>query len=83
MAYYAAWREGRQPEVPPGPIIAHGSGGGGGKRWDWQYWVWPLPPEGPLTISCEWRAGGVPMSTIDLDGGAIHTAGGANKKFWD
>jgi hypothetical protein len=83
MAYYEAWREGREPEVPTGPIIAMGSGGGGGKRLDFHYWVWPLPPDGPLTISCEWRAGGVALSTIEVDGSGIRRAGTASTSLWD
>jgi hypothetical protein len=83
MAYYAAWQEGREPEVPAGPVIAHSSGGGGGKRWDWEYWVWPLPPDGPLTVSIEWLAGGVPLSSTEVDGGAIGRAGANSKRLWD
>jgi hypothetical protein len=83
MAYYQAWREGREPDVPAGPIVAMGSGGGGGKRWDFHYWVWPLPPDGPLTISCEWRAGGMPLSSIEVDGGAIRQAGSSSISLWE
>ena len=83
MAYYAAWQEGREPEVPAGPVIAHSSAGGGGKRWDWEYWVWPLPPDGPLTVSIEWLAGGVPLSSIEVDGSAIRRAGSDSKSLWD
>lgn len=83
MSYYQAWHEGREPEVPAGPIIAQGSGGGGGKQWDFHYWVWPLPPDGPLTISCEWRAGGVALSSTEVDGGAIRRAGSNSKSLWE
>lgn len=83
MADYKAWREGREPELPAGPVISHGSGGGSGTRWDFQYWVWPLPPEGPLTVSCEWRAGGAALSTKEVDGGAIQRAGSFSRSLWD
>ena len=83
MAYYTAWREGLEPEVPLGPVIGHGSGGGGGKRWDCDYWVWPLPPDGPLTVSCEWLAAGVELSSTEVDGGAIRRAGASSKGLWD
>src|SRR6267154_444774 len=59
IAYYLAWQEGREPEVPAGPVIGQLGGGGGGKRMDFQYWVWPLPPDGPLSISCAWLKGGM------------------------
>lgn len=83
VAYYTAWREGHEPEVPAGPVIAHSSGGGGGKQFDWHYWIWPLPPDGPLTLSFEWLAGGVGLSSTDVDGGAILRAGATSKSLWD
>ena len=83
MAYYLAWQEGREPEVPAGPIVAQGGGGGGGKHFNFQYWVWPLPPDGPLTISCEWRARGVPLSSTEADGGAIRAAGSKSTNLWE
>jgi hypothetical protein len=83
MAYYSVWREGREPEVPAGPVIAHGSGGGGGRRWDSEYWVWPLPPDGPVTVSCEWLAVGVELSSTEVDGGVIRRAGATSTSLWD
>ena len=83
MAYYEAWHEGREPDVPAAPIIAQGGGSAGGKRIDFQYWVWPLPPDGPLKISCEWRAGGVPLTSTEVDGGAIRSAGSTSTSLWD
>jgi hypothetical protein len=83
MAYYAAWGEGREPEVPAGPVIGASSGGGGGKHWDWVYWIWPLPPDGPLTVSFEWPAAGVELSSTEVDGGAIRLAGAGSRSFWN
>jgi hypothetical protein len=39
------------------------------------YWVFPLPPPGPVTITCEWVSAGVPPASIELDGKAIREAG--------
>jgi len=83
LAYYAAWQEGRQPEVPTGPVIGHTGGGGGGKRWDSEYWVWPLPPDGPMTISLKWPDGGVQLTSTEVDGSEIRGAGAQSKSLWD
>jgi hypothetical protein len=83
MAYYLAWQEGRELEVPAGPIIGQFGGGGGGKRMDFQYWVWPLPPDGQLSISCEWRKGGVASGWTEVDGSAIRDAGRTSTSVWE
>jgi hypothetical protein len=83
MDYYRTIQEGGQPELPAGPVISGWNGGGGGKRWDMQYWIWPLPPDGPMTISCEWPAGGIPYASQEFDGRAIRMAGESNTRLWD
>jgi hypothetical protein len=83
MEYYRAIQEGGEPEIPAGPVISGWSGGGGGKRWDMQYWIWPLPPDGPLTITCEWPAGGIPFASEEFDGAAIRKAGESNTRLWN
>jgi hypothetical protein len=83
MDYYRTIQEGGQPELPAGPVISGWNGGGGGKRWDMQYWIWPLPPDGPMTISCEWPAGGIPSASQEFDGRAIRMAGESNTRLWD
>jgi len=39
------------------------------------YWAFPLPPPGPVTITCEWISAGVPPASIELDGDRIRDAG--------
>lgn len=39
------------------------------------WWTWPLPPEGPLQVVCEWPVAGIPVTGIELDGSAIRAAG--------
>lgn len=82
MDYYQAIREGREPALPAGPLISGWSGGGGGKRWDMRWWIWPLPPEGRLTVSCDWPEGDVPHAEVELDGGSIRRAGEESGKLW-
>jgi hypothetical protein len=43
-------------------------------------WLWPLPPPGPLTLTCEWVQRG--EATLVLDGQAILTAAGHAVAFW-
>src|SRR6266851_3062934 len=81
-SWYRAWSEGKDPPAPPGPIIGMGGGGGGGKRWDMHYWVWPLPPDGPMTITCRWPVGGISGGTVEVDGSAIRRAGLTSEKLW-
>jgi hypothetical protein len=71
-----------EPPEPAGPLISGIGGGGGGRRWDQQYWVSPLPPDGPMRVSCQWPAGGIPDGQIELDGAAIRRAGEGSQKLW-
>ena len=80
--FYKAIQEGREPDVPAGPVISSTGGGGGGKRWDFRYWVWPLPPDGPVTITCEWADLWSGSVTADVDGTAIRRAGENSKQLW-
>lgn len=82
MAWHRAWAEGGEPAEPAGPVIGPTSGGGGGRRWDMRYWIWPLPPDGPATITCRWPAGGVPGGAVEVDGTAIRRAGLSSEKLW-
>lgn len=82
VEYYLAKRDGLEPDLPKGPLLLPRSGGGGGKRWDFHYWVWPLPPEGNLTLICEWPAGGISMTERELDGAAIRRAGESSTELW-
>jgi hypothetical protein len=82
LNYYQEAREGREPELPAGPVIGLGSGGGGGRRWDFQWWVWPLPPDGPVTLLCRWPAGKIVTKSLELDGAAIRRAGAESKDLW-
>jgi hypothetical protein len=82
MDYYLAKRDGLEPELPKGPVLMPPSGGGGGKRYDFKYWVWPLPPEGNVTVTCEWPARGLQLTDVELDGNAILRAGALSTDLW-
>jgi hypothetical protein len=46
------------------------------------YWAFPLPPPGPVTITCEWVSAGVPPESIQLDGDRIREAGLRSAALW-
>ena len=83
MDYYQEWSEGKDPSEPVGPIIGQQSGGGGGHRWDFNYFIWPLPPDGPVTITCTWPGRGLQTAGKALDGTAIRAAGLKSRSVWD
>lgn len=81
-AYMEAFAAGENPPELAGPVIGRRGGGGGGRRYDMSFWVWPLPPDGPLTISCHWPEGGVRDGSVEVDGSAIRDAGRRSQKLW-
>ena len=72
---------------PEGPLFfQHGGGGGssGGGLVDMQpgYWLWPLPPAGPIKVSCEWPVVGIALSTVEIDGAALVAAAERVVRLW-
>ena len=83
MDYYREWSEGKDPPEPVGPVIGQQGGGGGGHRWDFDYFIWPLPPDGPVAITCRWPGRGLQTASKELNGTAIRAAGLKSKSVWD
>jgi hypothetical protein len=44
--------------------------------------VWPLPPNGPVTITFEWPARDMTAGSAEIDGAAIPQAGETSTKLW-
>jgi len=66
-------------------IHAGGSGGNAGSNsaeLRHAYWLWPLPPPGPLRVSCEWPVARVPFTTVELDATALHDAALRVQRLW-
>jgi hypothetical protein len=55
-------------------ILRQEGGGGSNRRRDWDFWVYPLPPDGPVTMVASWLEHGVPENRAELDGTAIREA---------
>lgn len=81
--YYRDWSEGKDPPEPLGPVIGQQGGGGGGTRYDFHFFVWPLPPDGPVTITCRWPARGLQTAGKELNGTAIRAAGLKSHSLWN
>lgn len=63
-------------------ILAPGGGGGNEHSWRSSLWVWPLPPEGPVTLVVSWLEQGVPEARGELDGTAIRAAARRAVVLW-
>jgi hypothetical protein len=73
---------GQESQDPTGPIISPLGGGGGGRSWSFSYFVCPLPPEGPITLTCKWPARGLQTAAKELNGTAIRVAGLKSRSVW-
>lgn len=82
MNYYREWSEGKDPELPAGPVIVSSGGGGGGSTWNYTYFISPLPPDGPVMITCKWPARGLHAAGKSINGTAIRAAGQKSKSVW-
>lgn len=82
-AYYQAAVEGKVPQLPAGPVVVPQRGGGGGNRYEWRYWCWPLPPDGPIKVTAEWRAAGIGPATVEIDATPIRRAGLSSTQLWN
>jgi hypothetical protein len=45
-------------------------------------WIWPLPPPGPVTVTCSWPGRGLHDARLALDGDAIQAAASQAQPFW-
>jgi hypothetical protein len=45
-------------------------------------WIWPLPPPGPVTVTCSWPSRALPAARLVLDGDAIQAAAGRAQPYW-
>ena len=45
-------------------------------------WIWPLPPPGPVTVTCSWPSRGLRDARLVLGGDAIQTAARRAQPFW-
>jgi hypothetical protein len=72
---------------PKGPLLLPYAGGGGNASgsevtMNPGYWLWPLPPTGPLRVSCEWPFVDIALTTVEIDGDALLDAASHARNLW-
>ncbi|MEO6857687.1 MAG: Clp protease N-terminal domain-containing protein [Solirubrobacteraceae bacterium] len=72
----------QQPATSDGPYLMPREGGASQWRAHTTFWVWPLPPPGPLTFSCEWPAYGIPLTRHEIDANLIREAAERATPLW-
>jgi hypothetical protein len=70
-------------EPPPINLGISGGGGGGNRGWSYGYWVYPIPPEGPITIAFAWPHYDLPEESHQFDAAPILEAAGQVEHLWD
>ena len=45
-------------------------------------WIWPLPPPGPVIVTCSWPSRAVHDARMVLDGTTIRAAASQAQPFW-
>lgn len=67
---------------PEGPVLTMCGGTGGGGVDEMDVWLWPLPPEGPLTIVAAWPALEVPETAFRLGAAELLSAATRAEALW-
>ncbi|MCU1680779.1 MAG: hypothetical protein JWQ81_1518 [Amycolatopsis sp.] len=70
------------PTQPDHPVLR--ADGGGGSQFHFQHtvFVWPLPPEGPMSLVVRWLDREIDETYTELDGGAIRAAAVEAREVW-
>ncbi len=64
-------------------VLRRGGGSGDGTGYELRYWVWPLPPRGPITFVCRWRAHDLPLSRYTMPADPIVEAAARVRRIWE
>ena len=78
----AGLRGGAGPMLKVTGFEGSSGGPGGDEHVRMSVWLWPLPPPGPVTVTCSWPGGGLQEASIVLDGDAIRAAASQAQPFW-
>ncbi|MCM1972203.1 hypothetical protein ABT024_23695 [Streptomyces sp. NPDC002812] len=78
----AGLRDGRGPVMVVSGYQAARGGPEDGEDVRLTLWTWPLPPPGPLALSCAWPERGLRDATWILDGAAVREAALLARPFW-
>jgi hypothetical protein len=78
----AGLRSGRGPMLLASRIESSSGGSDGREDARLTLWIWPLPPPGPVTVTCSWPGRGLHNARLVLDGDAIRAAASQAQPFW-
>jgi hypothetical protein len=78
----AGLRNGAGPMLKVTGFEGSSGGPGGDEHVRMSVWLWPLPPPGPVTVTCSWPGRGLQDASIVLDGDAIRAAATQALPFW-
>ncbi len=66
--------------------LTRGGGGGTGSddyhEMEWTFWVWPLPPDGPVTVIVDWAAFELEERRFRFDGSTLSSAASHAISMW-
>ncbi|WFE24333.1 hypothetical protein O7621_14300 [Solwaraspora sp. WMMD937] len=72
----------RADREPAGPLLSPVAASTDQQRHDARFWVWPLPPDGPVTVECAWPARDIPHSRVEVSGELIRQAAAGAVELW-
>ncbi len=67
---------------PDTPVLMPHGGGGNDRHYNMGLFLWPLPPPGAMSLVCEWRAQGIPLTEHSIDAELIVNAASAARPIW-
>ncbi|MDG4767295.1 hypothetical protein O7632_24850 [Solwaraspora sp. WMMD406] len=67
---------------PAGPLLRPVLASTDEQRHDARFWVWPLPPDGLVTVECSWPARDIPHSRVEISGALIRQAAAGAVELW-
>jgi hypothetical protein len=83
-ATHSGWRH--QPLVPgrvgDGPVLQQRGGSGGQFHQQVGLQLWPLPPDGPLTLVVDWPEQGIAETRTELDGTELRAKAADAMEIW-
>ena len=78
----AGLRSGRGPMLTVSGSETSSGGPDGREDIRLTLWIWPLPPPGPVTVTCSWPGRGLDGAGLVLDGDQLQAAASRAQPFW-
>jgi hypothetical protein len=78
----AGLRNGRGPTLVVSSSEGSSGGPDDGEDIRMTLWIWPLPPPGPVIVTCSWPSRGLGEASVVLDANAIRVAASQAQPFW-